>query len=128
VVEGTISISGTEAKVLIDPRSTYSFVASHFACAFSFGDKAIPCNVVVSKPLGREVDSKVCYEDCEMRLSDVIFAADLIRLPIDDYDIILGVDCLSRHYVQETVSRKQYIPVGLESTLCYLGEMEYDTL
>jgi hypothetical protein len=53
VVEGKISISGTEEKALIDPRSIHSFIASYFACALGFGDKAIPCNVVVSTPLER---------------------------------------------------------------------------
>jgi hypothetical protein len=95
VVEGKISIAGTEAKVLIDPGSTHSFIASHFACALSFGDKAITCNIVLSTPLGKRVDSKVCYEDCEVRLGDVVLAADLMRLPIYDYDIILGMDWLS---------------------------------
>jgi hypothetical protein len=44
------------------------------------------------------VGSKVCYENCEVRLGNVVLAADLIRLPIEDYDIILGMDWLSRHY------------------------------
>jgi hypothetical protein len=58
-VEGKISISGTKAKVLIDPGSTHSFIAPRLACALSVDDKAVPCNVVVSTPLGRRVGSKV---------------------------------------------------------------------
>jgi hypothetical protein len=106
VVEGKISISGTEAKVLIDPGSTHSFIASHFACALSFGDRAVHCNVVVSTPLGKRMRSNVCYEDYEVRLGDVILATDLARLPIDDYDIILGKDWLSRHYARVDCKQK----------------------
>jgi hypothetical protein len=66
-VEGKISISGTKAKVLIDPRSTNSFISPRLACTLSIDDKAVPCNVAVSTPLVRGVGSKVCYEDCEVR-------------------------------------------------------------
>jgi hypothetical protein len=114
VVEGKISISCIEAKVLIDLGSTHSFIASHFACALSFSDKAIPCNVVVSTLLGRRVDSKICYEDCEVRLGNVVLAVDLIYLPMDDFDIILGIDWLSWHYTCVDCKRKAVQSVGLE--------------
>jgi hypothetical protein len=123
MVEGKISISGTEAKVLIDLGSTHSFIVSHFACALSFGDKAVPCNVVVSTHLGRRVGSKVCYEDCEVRFGDVVLATDLMCLPIDNYDIILEIDWLSRHYAWVDCKRKivQFCRSG-EDILMFKGE------
>jgi hypothetical protein len=66
---------------MIDPGSTYSFIASPFACALRFYDKAIPCNVVVSTPLGKQLGSDLCYKGSEMRLGDVTLIRDLIHIP-----------------------------------------------
>jgi hypothetical protein len=53
--------------------------------------------VIVSTPLGKQLSSNVCYKDCEIRIGGDILKGDLIRLPIDDYDITLGMDLLSQH-------------------------------
>jgi hypothetical protein len=71
VVECKISLSDKEVKVLIDPGSTHSFIASSFVYALALDDKAVPCNVVVSTHLGKQLDSNLCYKDCEMRLGGV---------------------------------------------------------
>jgi hypothetical protein len=106
MVEGKIFLSDKEAKVLIDLGSTYYFITSSFACALTFDDKSIFCNVVVSTPLGKQLGSNICYEDCKMRLRDVTLVGDLIRLSIEYYDVILGMDWLSRHYAQVVCRQK----------------------
>jgi hypothetical protein len=53
VVEGKVSIFGKEAKILIDPGSTHSFIASAFACTLGAETEEIPYEVMVSKPLGK---------------------------------------------------------------------------
>jgi hypothetical protein len=98
VVEGTISLYDIEATVLVDPGSTHFFIASPFTCVLNLDNKAIPCNVVVSSPFGKQLGSDLSYGDCEMKLGNVTLVGDLIHLPIEDYDIILGMDWLSRHY------------------------------
>jgi hypothetical protein len=105
-VEGKILIFGKEAKVLIDPRSTHSFIATPFACALKFNDKAIPCDMLVSTPLGKQLGSKIHYKDYEIGLGGVILTRDLICLSIKDYDAILGMDWLSRHYARIDCKRK----------------------
>jgi hypothetical protein len=92
VVEGTISISDNDARVLIKPGSTYSLITSPFACVLRLVDKPIPCNMVVSTHLGKQLGSNICYKDYEIRLGDVTLIGDLIHLPIEDYEIILGMD------------------------------------
>jgi hypothetical protein len=53
VMEGKISISDNDARVLIVPGSTHSFITSPFACVLKLVDKVIPCDVVVSTHLGK---------------------------------------------------------------------------
>jgi hypothetical protein len=98
VVEGMILTSDIEARALINPGSTYSFMATSFAHTLKLDDKSVPYNIVVSTPLGKRLGSNVCYRNCDVRLGSVVLIADLIRLPIEDYNAILGSDWLSRHY------------------------------
>jgi hypothetical protein len=91
-MEGTISISNTEARVLIDLGSTHFFIATSFTHALEIDDKSIPCNIVVSTPLGKWLGSDVCYKDCKIILGGVVLTGDLVRLPIEDFDAILAID------------------------------------
>jgi hypothetical protein len=77
-----ISLYDIEAKVLIDPGSTHSFFASPFGCILNLDNKATPCNVVVSTPLGKQLGSNLCHRDCPMKLGGVTLVGDLIQLPI----------------------------------------------
>jgi hypothetical protein len=43
--------------------------------------------VIVSTPLEKQLSSNICYKGCEIKIGDEILTGDLIRLPIDDYDI-----------------------------------------
>jgi hypothetical protein len=54
--------------------------------------------VIVSTSLGKQLSSNICYKEYEMRIAGEILRGDLIRLPIDDYDIILGMDWSSQHH------------------------------
>jgi hypothetical protein len=105
VVEGIISLYDTEAILLIDPGFTHSFIASLFTCVLNLDNKATPCNVVLSTPLGKQLGSDLCYGDCEMELGGVTLVEDLMRLPIEDYDIMFGMDWLSVHYAQYITRR-----------------------
>jgi hypothetical protein len=106
VVEGKISLSSKEAQVLINPGSIHTFIDSPFACGLRLDENAIPCNVVVSIHSGKHLGSNLCYKDCEMRLRGITLKGDLIRLPIEDYDIILGMEWLSRHNARVDCKQK----------------------
>jgi hypothetical protein len=73
-----ISISDKEARVLIDSGSTHSFIATLFAHTLELDDKSIPCNVMVSAPLGKQLGTDVCYKDYMIALGYVVLIGDLI--------------------------------------------------
>jgi hypothetical protein len=118
-----ISLYDIEVTVLIDLGSTHSFIVSLFACILNLDNKGTPCNVVVSTPLGKQLGSDLSYGDCEMKLGSVTLVGDLIRLPIEDYDIILGIDWLSRHYAPVDYKQKVvYFCKPREHVLEFMGE------
>jgi hypothetical protein len=62
--------------------------------------------VIVNTSLGKQLSSNICYKGCEIRIGDEILKGDIIRLPIDDYGIILGMDWLSQHHVRVDCKEK----------------------
>ena len=52
VVEGTLSISGKPAKVLLDPDSTHSFIRPAFIRKLGLESEILPYIVEVSTPTG----------------------------------------------------------------------------
>ena len=95
-VEGTLSISGKSAKILIDPSSTHSFSRPMFIRDLGLKLKILSYVVEVSTPTGvRAFDTDKIYRNCEVMICNKKFLVDLIFLPINGYDVILGMDWLS---------------------------------
>ena len=77
----------------------------------------IDYNIVVSLPTGNSRIAENVYMDSMVIIKGREFMADLILLDIHDFDVILGMDWLSRHHATVDCYRK-------EVTFCRLGEIE----
>ncbi len=61
----------------------------------------LPYWVEVGTPTGKHViPTDKVYRNCEIRIGNKSLPIDLIALPIRGYEIILGMDWLSRYYAQ----------------------------
>ena len=98
VVEGTLFISGVEAKVLFDPGSTHSFLSPVFAKLIDMHVRELDFILTVTTPVGKQVVYTAYYPSCIVKISEITFLADLILLDMHDFDVILGMDWLSRHH------------------------------
>ncbi|GAV76264.1 zf-CCHC domain-containing protein/RVP_2 domain-containing protein [Cephalotus follicularis] len=98
VVGGTIHISGILADVLIDPGATHSFIASEFARNLHGVTSRLSYVLEVSTPVGTCLLSDTIMKDCEIVIAGMELSADLIVLPIRDFDVILGMDWLYAHH------------------------------
>ena len=49
-------------------------------------------------PVGERYETRIRYPHCPVVIEDQDFNADLIELPIKDYDVILGMDWLFQHH------------------------------
>ena len=52
----------------------------------------------VTSPLGHSVKVNRVYKNCPLVIHDREFPVDLIALPFHDFDLILGMDWLSKHW------------------------------
>ncbi|KAA3466056.1 DNA/RNA polymerases superfamily protein [Gossypium australe] len=97
VITGTFSLYDTNVVALIDPKSTYSYICMNLVSSKNFPVESTEFVIKVSNPLGKYVlVDKVC-KSCPLMIRGHCFPADLMLLPFDEFDVILGMDWLTLH-------------------------------
>ena len=97
VIAGNFTLYNTEIHALIDLGSTHSYI-----CIKQLSDKLpsvepLTCDMLVTSPLGNSVRVNRVYKNCPITVHDREFSVDLIALPFHEFDLILGMDWLSKH-------------------------------
>ncbi|KAA3466862.1 Gag-Pol polyprotein [Gossypium australe] len=114
VIMGIFSLYDTKAIALIDRGSNHSYICMKLVSRMSMLVESTKFVIKVSNPLGKSVlVDKVC-KDCPLMIRGHYFKANLMILPFDEFDIILGMDWLTTHDV--TANRgKKYIELRCEN-------------
>ena len=107
VVTGMILVFDRDANILIDPGATHSFIFMGFISNVNVESQPIDCSIVVSLPTGESRLAESVYMDSRVIIGGQEFLADLILLDIHDFDVILGMDWLSRHHATVDCYRKE---------------------
>ncbi|XP_052210336.1 uncharacterized protein LOC127813416 [Diospyros lotus] len=106
VVQGTLFISDTHVHALIDPGSTHSFMSYALATILGVETKLMESPIIILMPMGKSTRSSRVIEECKISLSDAQFQVDIILLEVYDFDIILGMDFLSKYDASIDCRRK----------------------
>ncbi|CAA3011864.1 DNA RNA polymerases superfamily [Olea europaea subsp. europaea] len=120
VVMGMLSIFGRNACSLIDSGATHSFISHALASHADKMSEPLNSELVVMTPVGDSLLASWVYKDCGIRVDNHELKADLIPLDIHDFDVILGMDFLSRHCASVDCFCKEVIfrsPENLEIVL-----------
>ena len=112
-----ISVFDRDAHILINPGATHSLISMGFMSNVNVMSQPIDCSVVVSLPTWDSRLAESVYMDSKVIIGGQEFLADLILLDIHDFDVILGMDLLSRHHATLDCYRK-------EVRFCRPGETE----
>jgi hypothetical protein len=96
VVTGTISIDSFDAYVLFDSGASFSFVSKGFVVRTGICIQQISQAVTVNSAKG-PISSTFLCPGCSISLADEDFVANLVIIPLNMFDVILGMDWLS-HY------------------------------
>ncbi|KAK5772190.1 hypothetical protein PVK06_048467 [Gossypium arboreum] len=106
VITGTFTLFDTSVIALIDPGSTHSYVCETLASSKTLPVESTEFVIRVSNPLGQYVlVDKVCKR-CPLIIRESYFLADLMLLPFDEFDVILGMDWLTVHDAVVDCKRK----------------------
>ena len=97
VIAGNFTLYDTKMHALVDPGSSHSYI-----CIEQLSDKLpsvepLAYDMHVTSPLGHSVRVNRVYKNCPLMVHDREFSFDLISLPIHEFDLIWGMDWLSKH-------------------------------
>ncbi|KAA3479983.1 DNA/RNA polymerases superfamily protein [Gossypium australe] len=97
VITGTVSLYDTNVITLIDPGLTHSYVCENLVSSKKLPVESTEFVIKVSNPLGKYVlVDKVC-KNYPLMTRGYCFLVDLIFLPFDEIDVILGLYWLTLH-------------------------------
>ena len=97
VIAGIFSLYDIEMHALIDPGSTHSYVCMEHVFDKVPAMEKLAYDMHVTSPLGHNVSVNSIYRNCPIVIQTREFLADLINLPFREFDLILGMDWLSKH-------------------------------
>ena len=97
VVTGIISILDHDAYTLVDPGGTHSFASKTFLDRFQIETQPLEGRMRVSLRAGDLFFSDRVVRDNRVLIGGQEFPTDLIALDVRDFDVVLGMDWLSRH-------------------------------
>ena len=97
VVTGIISILDHDAYTLVDPGVTHSLASKPFLDHFQIETQPLEGCMRVSLPAGDPLFSDRVVKDSRVLIGGQEFPADLVALDMRDFDVVLGMDWISRH-------------------------------
>ena len=99
VIIGNFQIFDTTVHALIDPGSTHSYICTDIPSLGNLSRSETEYDILVTNPLGHSVIVNKVYRDCPIRIQEYEFPGDLIEISFKEFNVILGMDWLSRHQV-----------------------------
>ncbi|KAE8667313.1 Kinesin-3 [Hibiscus syriacus] len=93
----TITIHSVPYFALFDSGSTNFYVSHSFSEGLNIHVENTEHSVIVQSPLGKSIVLDRIFRKCPIEINGEIFLADLMELPLEEFDLILGVDWLDKH-------------------------------
>ena len=97
VIAGIFSLYDIEMHALIDPRSTHSYVCMEHVFDKVPAMEKLAYEMHVISSLGHIVSVNSVYRNCHIIIQVREFLTSLITLPFREFDLILGMDWLTKH-------------------------------
>ena len=99
VIAGIFSVYDIEMYALIDPGSTHSYIYTEQVFDRMPYVEQLPYDMLVTSPLGHSVRVNRVYKNYHLMTHDREFSNDLLSLSFHEFDLILGMDWLSKNWV-----------------------------
>ena len=97
LIAGILSLYDIEMHALIEHSSTHSYVCTEHLFVKMSSVEQLAYDMHVTSPLGHSVMVNRVYKNCPLVTHDKELSVDLIALPFQEFDLILGMDWLSKH-------------------------------
>ncbi|GJZ72501.1 putative reverse transcriptase domain-containing protein [Tanacetum coccineum] len=97
VVTGTFSLNNQFATVLFDSGADFSFISTKFAPLLNVEPCIVNPGYAIEIADGKSVEVDRVIRDCKLELGNSLFTIDLIPLGHGSFDVIVGMDWLSKN-------------------------------
>jgi hypothetical protein len=97
VVAGTLQLGLIQVYALINPRTSHSFVAHRIISNLNVLPSRLSVGMGVSTPLGKNINFDEVYKGVILYIEGLELRVDLMPLELYDFDLIPGMDWLSRY-------------------------------
>jgi hypothetical protein len=123
---GTFSIDYKPVIILFDSGATHSFISNKCVARVGFDPCQAQGSYMISTP-GGKVGSNQLIRFVPIQLGSKVIKTDLVLLPLEGMDIILGMDWMTKHKVLlDIASRVIEIDSPYDgATTLYLPQQEY---
>ena len=123
VIAGNFQIFDTTVHALIDPGSTHSYICTDIPNLGKLPRSETEYDILVTNPLGHSVIVNKVYRDCPIKIREYEFLGDLIELSFREFDVILGIDWLSRHQaILDCRMKRVTLRTPNEDEVTFIGE------
>ena len=109
VIAGIFSLYDMEIHALIDLGSTHSYVCTEHLFDKMPSVEQWEYDMHVTSPLGHSVNVNRVYKNCPIVIHDRKFSTDPIAFHFREYDLILGMDWLSKHQAIVDCDKKSVV-------------------
>ncbi|XP_071719122.1 uncharacterized protein [Rutidosis leptorrhynchoides] len=97
-ITGHVFVHHRVLFVLFDSGSTHSIVSVKSSKYLKVSPTWLSTPFTISTPMGSVETIDRLYQNCRLEFNDCMFPANLFPMTMHDFDIILGMDWLSRHH------------------------------
>ncbi|XP_052878943.1 uncharacterized protein LOC128285516 [Gossypium arboreum] len=97
VIAGTFYLFYVTIYALIDLGSTHSYVCIALTSEKKLYVEPTDYDFQVTNPLGQSVIVNLVCRNCPLKVKGCEFSADLMLLSFREFDVILGMDSLTKH-------------------------------
>ncbi|GKC40670.1 putative reverse transcriptase domain-containing protein, partial [Tanacetum coccineum] len=97
VVTGTFSLNNQFATVLFYSGADFSFISTEFAPLLNVEPCIVNPGYMIEIADGESVEVDRVIRDCKLELGNSLFTIDLIPLGHGSFDVIMGMDWLSKN-------------------------------
>ena len=102
---GTFSIHNKPAVILFNSGASHSFLGAKFGARLGLDFLHTKGSYMISTPSGKIASNQIIWL-VPIKLGSLVIKTDLILLPLEGIDIILGMDWMTQHHVILDVSSR----------------------
>nr|GEX78064.1 reverse transcriptase domain-containing protein [Tanacetum cinerariifolium] len=113
IVTGTFSLNDHFATILFDSGADFSFISTEFAPLLNVKPIIVRPGYVIEVANGKKKEVDKIIRDCKLELGNSLFTIDLIPLGHESFDVIVGMDWLSKNKA-EIVCHEKVVRIPLE--------------